>query len=114
MANSNQLAQLKDIHLPEPIGWWPLALGWYILIGLLLIALLGSLVWIYRYYQQGRAKRQALRMLKDYVQRYQQDNNHQLMSARLSELLRRVALAYFPRSQVASLEGEAWIAFLNQ
>jgi hypothetical protein len=35
------------------------------------------------------------------------------MAARISELLKRVALVYFPRSRVASLQGEAWIDFLS-
>ncbi len=32
----------------------------------------------------------------------------------LSALLKRASLSYFPRSEVASLTGEAWIQFLNQ
>lgn len=114
MAKADQLAQLKDIHLPDPIGWWPLAPGWYFLIAGAALIVLALAIFLYRLYQQGRAKRQALRMLAEYIRLYQEDQNHQLMSARLSELLRRVALAYYPRQQVASLEGQAWLDFLNE
>ena len=33
---------------------------------------------------------------------------------KISELLRRVALVYFPREEVASLKGEAWLTFLSR
>lgn len=113
MTDQQPLAQLRDIHLPDPVGWWPLAPGWYglaILAGLVCLALIG---FIYRYYAHGRAKRQALKLLTAYHKDYLQDGDSQLISAKVSELLRRVALAYFPRGQVASLKGPEWLAFLN-
>ena len=30
---------LRDLHLPEAIGWWPLAPGWWILIAIALVGL---------------------------------------------------------------------------
>ncbi|WP_194757315.1 DUF4381 domain-containing protein [Aliidiomarina indica] len=38
----NPLDQLHDIVPPEPVGWWPLAWGWWVLIVILLVA--GSIV----------------------------------------------------------------------
>jgi hypothetical protein len=113
MANPQSLEQLKDIHLPNPIGWWPIAWGWYLL-GLLIITLLATLSYcIWKYYKRTGAKREALTLLKQYFQTYKAERNCQSSSAQVSELMRRVALAYFPREEVASLQGEAWIAFLN-
>jgi hypothetical protein len=113
LKSSPELAQLRDIHLPEAIGWWPLAPGWYLLgLFLLTLGVLGGLV-TYRRYAHGRAKREAQHLLKCYQQQYQQQANSQLFSAKISELLKRVALVYYPREQVASLQGEAWITFLN-
>ena len=55
------LAQLRDIHLPEPIGWWPLAPGWYLL-GFFVLSLAVILAYtIRRYILNGRAKREALK-----------------------------------------------------
>jgi len=109
----SELAQLRDIHEPTPIGWWPLAPGWYGLALLVLLILLTLAFFISRSYLNGRAKRQALRLLTNYEQQHQRQPNSQLASARISELLKRVALVYFPREDVASLQGEHWLAFLN-
>lgn len=108
------LAQLKDIHLPEAIGWWPLAPGWYVLIVLicLLITWLGYQA--YRHARYARPKKQALILLATYQQCYAQEQNAPEACARISELLRRVALVYYPRKDVASLHGDAWLHFLNQ
>ena len=113
MAEAEVLAKLQDIQLPDPIGWWPLAPGWYLL-ALMVLVLAGLIVYYFRRrYLHGLAKRQALHLLDSYYLEYQREKNSQLSSMKVSELLRRVSLAYFPREEVASLQGEDWISFLN-
>lgn len=114
MAKDDALNQLKDIHLPLPVGWWPLAPGWYLLMLFLFCFLVFLCFRGYRYYLNTQAKRQALVLLDSYCLQYNKDKNAPLMSARISELLKRVALVYFPRQQVASIHGQAWINFLNK
>lgn len=113
MPPTDALSQLRDIHLPEPIGWWPLAPGWYLLAFIVMAALIFLIVLGHRFYLNGRAKRHALRLLTTYLKEYQSEMNSQTSSAHLSLLLKRVALAYFPRAKVASLQGDEWILFLN-
>lgn len=113
MANPDPLAQLKDIHLPTPIGWWPLAPGWYVLIALVLLSAIALAYRIYQKHRYALAKKQALVLLNSYQKRYEQEQNVPQTSALVSELLRRVALVYFPREQVAGLHGEDWLNFLN-
>ncbi len=113
MINSQDLAQLHDIHLPKPISWWPLAPGWFLLIAIVaMLCLIGSFL-LSRWWSNRRPKKEALRELKATFREYQQDHNSQQSSAKVSELLRRVAIAYYPRTQVAGLYGDAWIHFLN-
>ena len=110
----DELANLRDVHLPAPIGYWPWAYGWTITGFLLLIA--GGVLFFFlkRHYLNTRAKRQALKLLNTYQQQYVAATNTQVTAARISELLKRVALAYFPRSRVASLQGDQWLVFLNE
>ncbi len=114
MAKEDALAQLRDIHLPDPITWWPLAPGWYVLMCLMFIFALFIAYLDHRRRVHARAKNQALELLQVYKQQYEKENNTQMTSARISELLRRVALVYYPRSEVASINGPAWIDFLNK
>lgn len=114
MADEQALAQLKDIHLPGAIGWWPLAPGWYLLATLLTLLLCLIIYLAYKRYKNSLAKKQALQLLARYHEQYNKEGNSQLTSARISELLKRVALVYYPRQQVASMHGEQWLEFLNQ
>ncbi|MFJ1269639.1 DUF4381 domain-containing protein [Legionella lytica] len=115
MANqSDPLAQLKDIHLPDAISWWPLAPGWYGLITLVVLLIAVLAAYLYRHHSYALAKKQALLLLANYHEDYEKEHNTSSSSAQISELLRRVALVYYPRTEVASLHGEAWLQFLNQ
>ncbi|CAK0763606.1 DUF4381 domain-containing protein [Gammaproteobacteria bacterium] len=107
------LNQLRDIHLPTPISWWPPAFGWWFLAGLVLVlAVLG--IWLFRRHRAERWRRVALSELIQLRHHYRAGtiNAHDTVR-RLSMLLRRIALTRFPRLEVASLYGEAWLAFLD-
>lgn len=109
------LANLRDIHLPAPINsFWPLAPGWYTVLFLILLALILLALSARHFYLQGKAKREALQLLAHYQKDYEQGYPYPLCTARISELLKRVALIYFPREKVAGLQGKAWLQFLTE
>lgn len=113
MNTAPNLDQLRDIHLPEWVGYWPLAWGWECLMGLSIFLLIVFAYLGLRWYYQARAKREALRLLVLCETTYRQEPNVQKTCAQIDELLKRVALVYFPREQVAHLHGESWLAFLK-
>lgn len=105
---------LRDLHLPAEIGWWPLAPGWWVLLGLLAI---GAAVLIYRAFlrwRANRARRIALRQLTALAAEYETSGDATRLAKHLSELLRRVVLAYSPRAEVAGLTGDAWLRWLDR
>lgn len=105
---------LRDLHLPEAIGWWPFAPGWWAVIGLVGIAL-GYLLHLYlKRRARAAARRHALRQLNRFTADFEQHGNAVAFSSRISELLRRTMLAYAPRSEVAGLTGEAWLEWLDR
>lgn len=114
MDNTEALARLKDIHLPAPVSWWPLAPGWYLLFIITAICVGILCHRIYKRYVYALPKKQALVLLNTYMQHYEKDKDARKICSHISELLKRVALVYYPRSKVASVYGEGWIAFLNE
>ena len=113
MTPAPEALPLRDIHLPDPVGWWPPAPGWWGLMLLCLLLLAVIRTWI-GYRRRGRLKLHSLILLQQLVARFEQSGDEQRLIADLSVLLRRVAISVFPRRQVASLTGVEWLRFLDQ
>lgn len=105
---------LRDLHLPEAIGWWPLAPGWWVLIAMAVVALGFLLRWYLQVRRRGAARRHALRQLAALTADFEQHGDVVAFSSAMSELLRRTMLAYAPRGDVAGLTGEEWLAWLDR
>lgn len=112
MSAANPLDQLKDIHLPEPIGFWPPALGWW-LIGLLLITLLVIGIFLYRRYQKNAYRRIAVQQVKSLFKNHQQPQQNHDITAQLNRLLKTVAQQTYTTKQVSQLSGSQWLYFLD-
>lgn len=107
-----QLLQLKDIHLPSNPSIWPLALGWW----LLLAVLLAFTVWLFfairKYLRVKKYKRTLFNELTK-LEGKLKDSPDKNLIAETNVLLRRIALAYCPEARVASLTGGDWLKFLD-
>ncbi len=108
-----QALQLKDIHLPSNPSIWPLALGWWLLIAVLLVLV----VWLFFVIRKSLLVRKHKRMLFNELAQLEQklkDSPDKDLIAETNILLRRIALAYYPEARVASLTGDDWLAFLDK
>jgi hypothetical protein len=102
---------LKDIHLPEAISWWPPAVGWWLL-AVLIPLFIVFLYWLYKRLTRKTAIKTAKKQLASIKQYSALDNDKKLRE--LSMLLRRVAISVTPRTEVASLTGQQWLTFLDK
>jgi hypothetical protein len=105
---------LRDLHLPEAIGWWPLAPGWWVLLALAVVALAYTAWRLYKRWQFYAPRRYALRELARFEAEYLEHRDPVALGKQLSELLRRGMLAYAPREEVAGLTGDDWLAWLDE
>lgn len=103
MDDPTSLQNLRDIAEPAPAPSWPPAVGWWILF--VVAAAFG--MWLaFRAWRRWRAnayRRAALKELRSATS-----------FVEVAEILKRAALSAFPRTDVASLSGEAWSDWLRQ
>jgi hypothetical protein len=101
---------LRDIHLPPPPGFWPLAPGWWLLLALIIVLLLVSF-WFWRRQRKVAPRKQALKTLER-LQSGELPQKQKLQA--LAILMRRACLTAYPRATVAGLTGVAWLDFMDK
>ncbi|MGH8182257.1 MAG: DUF4381 domain-containing protein [Rhodanobacteraceae bacterium] len=101
---------LRDIHVPAA-GWWPLAPGWWLLLGVAALVCAGFVAWRVLLGRQSPL-RAALREIGSLEAAYARDHDAAQLVEGVSRLMRRVALRIEPG--IASQSGDAWRAFVNR
>ena len=105
----NLLKDLKEIHHPEPISWFPPAPGWYIVGIIFLLGLIYGVYLSYCYWRKWKKRRDILQQLEQL-----KNSPTELLLQRATILLKRVAMDTYSRQEVCSLSGQAWLTFLDQ
>ena len=108
------VAGLIDIPLPQEVGLWPETWASRITAVVLLVTAVVAIWRFIGYRRANRYRREALAELARIARTSGPDTAPNELAAQLSLLVRRTALAAFPREQIAPLSGAAWLAFLDQ
>ncbi len=125
--NPDPLVELRDIHLPAAVSWWPPAVGWWLLLLLLSVCLVVAVIW-WKHRRRTLRNRQAVytRMeiidaamleLSQLEEAIKAGASVITVAAGLSRLLRRAAIRLSADQsdfQVAGITGEAWLRWLDQ
>jgi hypothetical protein len=107
----NPLVQLRDIHLPEPISWWPPAPGWWFLAVASGVLLAWALKYLHSRYRANHYRRQALVRLQQ-LRLQEPDREPQEQIRALFVLLKQTANCAYPNRQPSSLAIQAFVSFL--
>lgn len=113
LTNQDPLSGLADIVVPDPVSWFPQTWGWWVLAGLILLAILLLTIRWARRFAANRYRREALKQCAQLENVLDDDNGRAAALAELATLLKRTALSAWPRADVASLSGQEWIDFLR-
>ncbi|MBX9827417.1 MAG: DUF4381 domain-containing protein [Xanthobacteraceae bacterium] len=104
---------LVDIPLPAPVGLWPQTWESRLAAVVLAAGLIAGVAWLVRWWSANRYRRAALSELGR-IEHTLDNMAPADLAAALASLVRRTALAAFPREQVAPLAGPAWLSFLDK
>jgi len=108
--NPDLLNQLHDIQLPEPIGWWPLAFTWWILIFSVTSILIGVAWYYFDQKRRNAYRKMALTRLDDILNQKELYDHRKI--GEINRLLKQVALTAYGRQKTAALYHQAWLDFL--
>ncbi|MDH4195639.1 MAG: DUF4381 domain-containing protein, partial [Nitrospirota bacterium] len=111
--SSRPLQELRDVHLPDSISLWPPAPGWWMVFGVVVTGVI-LFMWMRAYRRRTKARRLVMAELRSVKHHYDTHHDDQWLVQRLSEVVRRYALAIFPRTEVAGLVGRSWLGFLDR
>jgi hypothetical protein len=109
-AQTDPLANLRDIHIPGALEPWPPALGWWLLAAVAIFLIAFCLLRLFQWWRSKQYRREGIRSLEALLQSHTSEKQY---LQDYSELLKRVALTNYPREMVAHLTGEAWVKFLD-
>ncbi|MGI1937643.1 DUF4381 domain-containing protein [Shewanella oncorhynchi] len=106
-ASNPALAQLQDIIHPDPIGAWPWAIGYWLVLALVIALITLLVIWLRKRARDLAPKKAAKQLLN------QLDRQATSYASDVNRLLKRTAMTYLSREAIASLDGEAWAAWLD-
>lgn len=101
------LASLQDIQTPTEIGIWPFAYGYWLTLTFFIVCIALLFVWFRKRQQRLAPKKAALNELAA------MNTNSEHFIAEVSSLLKRAAMSYTNRSDIAKLSGDKWGQWLN-
>ena len=102
---------MHGLVMPDPVSLMPMTSGWLILAGYLLAGLILTARHLIKLRRRNRYRREALALLKTIES--EQDLCPLESAQQIAALLKRTALAAYPRHEVASLSGSDWAQFLK-
>lgn len=103
-----ELEKLRDIHLPEPISWWPLAPGWWALLALVVVVAIAIAIALHLRARTVRYR--ALRELE--TLRRKDDLGLDEAALGIEVLLKRIILQKPQHMALAAAHGTRWVDHL--
>ena len=108
---------LRDIRGLDPVSFWPLAPGWWLMLGGLVLAVALVIAWrkLSPQLSIGRPRDwrvDARRLVRD-LRRRLPGMDGRTAAGEFSELMRRIAMAATSRDECAGLSGKAWLEWLS-
>lgn len=109
---SSWLEELHDIEGLDSISAWPLAVGWWVLLGVAVLLLFALGWFLMKWLAFRRSWRSDTFQKLTVLEKNLSEATARDTVITLSEYLRRISLKRFPRKECAGLVGTAWLQWL--
>ena len=103
---------LGPLYEPTPVAFHFETPGWYVVFGVALVLLLWLILKLILNYRRNAYRRRALKLLGTIEERFKTNQEAACVNDTMV-LLKQVALTTYSRAEVAELNGEVWLEFLD-
>lgn len=110
---AEQLKDLRDIHLPEPVSFWPLAVGWWALLVIIPVLYFVIRFIVYRM-RMPKYKKLAIQELAQIQSTYLNSKKAHETTGEIALLIRKALVAKLGNQAVAGLVTEEWLDYLDK
>lgn len=107
------LQQLHDLAMPVQVSPAPQTVGWYVLFAIVAALIIFAAFMMYRRYRANLYRRQALSELDKIKNLISNPAKRLHTLSEIPALLKRTALSFVPRYEIASLSCKEWLVFLD-
>jgi hypothetical protein len=101
--------QLRDVHLPDAVSWWPLAYGWWVLITLALFGITALVYYLVRKRKRNAYRHSAIKELNTVYTLWQKQNDVAAYLQSANAILKRSVLHFTKQQGIASQSGQVWL-----
>lgn len=108
--NADWLTQLAPARAPAPPSWWPPAVGWWVLSGLILSLAAAGILWWRS--SAGAHRRRVCRAAIAELNRIRSLDEAN-RAPEIQRLMRRYAITAYGAAAVANLSSDAWLQFVQ-
>lgn len=105
---------IRDIHLPNDVSYWPPALGWWLLAGIFLLLLMITVIKLLRHQRNNRYRRIARQALDKALSEWHVDNDSARYVRRANALMRRCLHHALGSETLTSTATSDWVSTLNR
>ena len=113
MISEPLLEQLKDVHLPPPISWWPPAPGWWLVAVLILVSLLGLGRYLIRRHRAQLFSRQAGQQVRLLWADYELNGDSAALVKSLLTVARQTLKSHPGQMHLATAPSSELLALIN-
>lgn len=105
---------LEDIITPDTVSAWPPALGWWIVLLLVMGLFIFTFFYYQRYQQKWGYRKEALRLLDNIMDEWKTKKlSNEIVTQELLALLKRTAITAYPTNKIEKAYGEQWLNILK-